>query len=548
MKILFASTSTNQTTGYGRISYKIISYLSTLGHDIHHFAFQNYNFLAINDDRQLPKNVHIIDVNTLSKEIYGTDIWVETIKNVNPDIIIIYNDMPVTCGLLNTMLNFPKPCKIISYLDIVYKFQKIEYIEHIARYSDHIFVFSDFWKKHLIQDIGISETVITVFPHGVDKNTFHKIPKNIAKNKIGLKDDDFVIFNTNRNSYRKLLDITIKSFIRFWKLTGCDSKIKLLINCRLDLNDGYNFNNIIKLSCIVENVDFDKVWNENIILLSKDRGGFISDEIINYALNASDIGVNTCGGEGFGLCNTEGAYLGVPQIVTNTGGLSDIFKDFNNMIVDPCVFISLPGSIDYHNGELAICDYKDFADKLLFYYKNSNVRNVDGERIEKHIRETYNWDSILEQFSYDIDYISKTKPIKCFYINKNEHFLKKNIVESQQILGIELIRIMCDGCVNETYNKAMKKAVLNNDVITIITDDNIVFPCDFLKHLNNIISKLPLNWEMIRIYSDKTETNKPEENTLCYVISRCGLFTFKQNNKNINNNVFENLLCFSIML
>jgi len=171
----------------------------------------------------------------------------------------------------------------------------------------------------------------------------------------------------------------------------------------MDISDGYNFHDIIHAACINEGVDVEKISNNNIILLSSTAGGIVSDSVINAAYNASDIGLNTCGGEGFGLCNTEAGLLGVPQIVTNTGGLSDIFKEFENMLVDPKVYISLTTGIDFHNGELAICDYKDFADKLYFYYKNPEILKADGQKLENHIRSTYNWGTLLEQFLKDIE-------------------------------------------------------------------------------------------------------------------------------------------------
>jgi len=405
MKILFASTSTNQTTGYGRISYNIITKFASAGHEVHHFAFQNYNSYSLDDnDRILPHNVKIIDVHKLapSGDVFGNDIWNDTIKNVEPDLIIVYNDMPVTCSLINQMLQLPKPCPFISYLDIVYEYQKEELIRHVANYSDHIFVFSEFWKKHLVNGFGISPDDVSVFPHGIDKHKFTTMDKKLAKEHIGLHAEDFVVFNTNRNSYRKMLDITVKSFVRFWKMTGCDPRAKLLLNCRFDIQDGYNFMDIISAACTIEGVDRKQITDNNIILLSSTSAGFVTDSTINMALNASDVGINTCGGEGFGLCNAEGAYLGVPQVVTNTGGLSDIFGGFENMLVDPKVYMSLTSGIDFHNGELAICDYKDFADKLYFYYKNRDVMKADGNKIQKHIRETYDWDKVLHKFSCDI--------------------------------------------------------------------------------------------------------------------------------------------------
>ena len=75
------------------------------------------------------------------------------------------------------------------------------------------------------------------------------------------------------------------------------------------------------------------------------------------------------------------------------------------MCVEPKVFMSLTSAIDFHNGELAICDYKDFADKLYFYYNYQDIMEIDGKNLEQHIRETYNWDTLLEQFLRDLERI-----------------------------------------------------------------------------------------------------------------------------------------------
>lgn len=541
MRILFASTDTTQTTGYGRIAYNILLHWANLGHEIHHFAFQRYKPYGIEEERKLPENVHLIDVHTLSTDTFGTDIWADALKKVNPDVIIVYNDMPVTCALLNQMLEFPKTCPFISYLDIVYTFQKSELIDHIAKYADHIFVFSDFWKKHLTDCFKISPKKVSVFPHGVDKNKFTKILKGSAKKALGLKEDDFMIFNTNRNSYRKLLDITIKAFVRFWKLTGGDEKVKLMINCRLDIDNGYNFQDIIKTACILEGVDYDTISTQNIKLLSE-NGGLVSDEIINTALNASDIGMNTCGGEGFGLCNTEGAYLGVPQIVTNTGGLSDIFRGFENMLVDPKIFMTLPASIDFHNGELAICDYKDFADKLLFYYNNRDILKADGEGIEKHIKQTYDWDNLLEEFSYSVDKLKTRRNIKAFYINNDKDIHARKMMENQSIPGMDILRIKGDYDDLSSHTKTWRKAYDENDAITVISKDDVVFTCDFIPKMLDAVSKLPMTWQIVHLKS--LDANGQLANS-CYAISNSGLFVANKSNYAMTIN---DMVCFSAIV
>ncbi|AGE50087.1 glycosyl transferase [Acanthocystis turfacea Chlorella virus Canal-1] len=533
MKILFASTSTNQTTGYGRISFNVITYLANLGHDVHHFAFQNYDVYSIGG-RTIPDNVTVIDVHKLSNDTFGTDIWVDTVASVSPDVIIIYNDMPVTCALINKLLESPKPCPILSYLDIVYKFQKKELVDHIAKYSDHIFVFSDFWKKHLVDDFSVSAHRVSVFSHGVDKHKFHKINKKQAKKTIGFKDDDFIVFNMNRNSYRKILDITIKAFVKFWKDTGCAPNVKLLINCRTDVDNGYNFRDIIFASCKTEQVDFKTITTNNIILLSENAGGLVSDDLINTALNASDVGLNTCGGEGFGLCNVEGGFLGVPQIVTNTGGLSDIFKNFPNMTVEPRIHMTLTSGIDFHNGELAICDYADFADKLLKYYTDSHQITRDGYLLEKYITATYDWDTLLDSFSLELDMLLKNRPpVRAFYINNHNDVQNRNSMEQQKLENMCFIRFPGNYDDINSHVSIFKEISRLHTDFTVISNDQIRFPEYFHETLRKIVSELPLQWGALQIIFAKQEpeyiiSDGVNGDITCYAISNSSIFTCKE--------------------
>jgi len=404
MRILFAGTSVSQSTGYARITYMILKYLDKIGHKVFHFAFQDYSSNGVDCGRRLPNSISVINATALAKNIFGDDIWLETIQNIRPDVIIVYNDLIVSSLLINAMIGEKKPCPFISYLDIVYPFQNKTYLDHVINYSDHVFVFSEFWKKHLTNELGYPENKLSVFQHGVDKIIFREI--KFDRKMINVDENDFIVLNFNRNSYRKLLDVSIKAFVNFFKRTGCASNVKLMIHCNLDITEGYNIIDIIKNACKKEDVDENILLNTNIIMFSN-KGQNVSDEEINTAVNASDIGINTCGGEGFGLCNAEGGYLKKPQIVSNVGGLSDIFEGFTNMLVNPKLYMTLAKGIESQLGELAICDYKDFADKMLFYYQNRDILRKDGEKIHQRIREKYDWDKLLKKFSDDLNQIIK---------------------------------------------------------------------------------------------------------------------------------------------
>ena len=69
--------------------------------------------------------------------------------------------------------------KTFVYLDLVYEFEKIELVNHIDKFSDLIFVFSDCWKRNLMA-IGINQDKIRILHHGIDKDKFYPVDKLIA--------------------------------------------------------------------------------------------------------------------------------------------------------------------------------------------------------------------------------------------------------------------------------------------------------------------------------------------------------------------------------
>jgi glycosyltransferase involved in cell wall biosynthesis len=239
-------------------------------------------------------------------------------------------------------------------------------------------------------------------PHGFSNQHLRKINKEYARKRIGIPPGSFVIFNNNRNCYRKALDITISSFLRFYKNNNCDDKIKLFLNCRLKTKEGYDILHLILTECLKLDLPYEKTIN-NAILCFGEKSGIISDEKVNEIYNASDLGVNTCIGEGFGLCNLEHAGLDVPQIVTCTGALEDIFKTVQQdlkipLLISPVSEIYISNLLDEHGGYGSITQADDFAKAYQFYYNNPDKILSEGLKLGKYIREKYNWDNILKNF------------------------------------------------------------------------------------------------------------------------------------------------------
>lgn len=399
MRILFVASYPNQPIGYSKVANKITNFLAEKGADIHYLGFSNFPESAIT--RYIHPNIKFIDAIAEEKkletnELYGVNIIDREMRRIKPDILFIYNDIIVVCRLMNALLTyreeFKDTYKTYIYIDLVYDFERPTFIEHMDRNCDRIFVFSEHWKRNL-EDSGVSPEKIEILYHGVDVLPY--IDRTKARQQIGLSVDDFIVLNTNRNSYRKAWDITIGAFLIFLKKNEMDSRIKLYINCALKAASGYDILSVIKTECLRLKIDYSIVIKRHILHPSVPAK--LEDSEMHLLYNACDVGINTCLGEGFGLCNVEHATLGVPQVVSKVGGLSDIFAD-RCLCIEPAARLLASNLLDEHNGYLYVCSPEDFAEALDIYYKCPERRVTDGLAAKNYILEKYNWNAILERF------------------------------------------------------------------------------------------------------------------------------------------------------
>jgi hypothetical protein len=95
----------------------------------------------------------------------------------------------------------------------------------------------------------------------------------------------------------------------------------------------------------------------------------LPDSAINELYNASDIGVNTSDGEGFGLCQIEHLYTGAPQLVTDIG----TYRSFMDESV--CRFVK-PNDRTYFSGTMPLgswapnFSYVEIADTMQTMIEN----------------------------------------------------------------------------------------------------------------------------------------------------------------------------------
>ena len=401
MKVLFYGTYPNQGIGYSKIANKITNFLAEQQNiDLYYFGISNFIKKEQEVNRPINSNIKFIDAYKEEKklgndELYGVNVFTTFIDKIKPDIIFVYNDMIVISRLFNELIKYyeknTKTAKIYTYLDIVYEYQRLDMLNHIFNISDKIFVFSDFWKEHLSY-ILVKNDKIEVLYHGIEKEIFKKEDKLLSKKQCGLSEDSFVILNSNRNTYRKANDITISSFLKFLKLTRMNDKVKLFLNCSLQSPSGYDIMAIINLECIQLSIDYNTVINNHIFIFQD----IPNDEKMNYLYNASEIGINTCLGEGFGLCNIEHASIGKPQIISQVGAFNDIFEDVGvYSFVKPEIKYYCPKHTDDHGGYLEFCNSDDFAKLMFDMFNNYDQYHSVYEKFSNKLLLKYDWNTIL---------------------------------------------------------------------------------------------------------------------------------------------------------
>jgi hypothetical protein len=138
-------------------------------------------------------------------------------------------------------------------------------------------------------------------------------------------------------------------------------------------------------------------------IISIDKPQLLTDEDINVLYNACDVGINTCDGEGFGLCNFEQAGVGVPQIVPRLGGFIDIFDDDCTLFVEPVTSYYVDSSRDGVGGEASMCHYKDFVAALERYYSDPGLRELHGKNARHKILDTFLWETVVEKYEGTVD-------------------------------------------------------------------------------------------------------------------------------------------------
>lgn len=392
MKIFFMCTHCNQGTGYSRVANKLVNHLASLpGVEVVYYAFQNYKGQEIKD-RFIDPRIRFYDAMELDPSAeggFGDAGILPSIIKEKPDVLFHYNDMNVVRDIMRLIPPEHMPPKKYLYLDIVYPWQNIDTFEILKEYKfDHIWTFLDCWTNHMIDDLKFDPSKVSTMVHGIDFDRFVDIPKEEAKVSRGFKPDDFLVVNMNRNSGRKMWETTIKAFLELLERENMNPRIKLFCGGLPFHKDGVDIGMTARSECLRRGMDVDKVCFHHVFINPKPL--HLTDAEVNEIYNAGDVGISTTRGEGFGLTPVEHMYLNRPQVVTGIPALKETMGPYAHF-VEPKLWVRI-GQAEPHDGEVAYCDYKDFADHLQHCFKNPDA----FPNAREYLREKYSWEHMFK--------------------------------------------------------------------------------------------------------------------------------------------------------
>ena len=393
LKFMLVSTHVQQYTGYSKVSYNIIQEL--VKHpwlSVTHYGFQKHP-QASGTYRPYPAGVDVIDAASLEtppQQGFGYQAITEVIKQKNPDVVMIYNDMSVVTRFIEEIRKstVTRKFKLWIYCDQVYDCQMQGMIDILNRDADRVFAFTSYWKQQL-KDQGVTRP-LSILGHGFDSKTYFTVPRELARKSLKLPDDAFVFMNLNRNQPRKRYDILIMAFTEL-VVKYPTKPILLLCICDKGEKGGWWLFELYVRELRKRGVPIEQFGNR-LMISSQDMA--FSDEDINVLYNIADVGISTAEGEGWGLCTFEQMGVGIPQVVPDIGGYKEFCSKENSAIVKPKHRYYLPGVYSPVGGEAHVCDPHDVCLAMESYINDSERCKAHGKKAKETVL-SYTWEKAV---------------------------------------------------------------------------------------------------------------------------------------------------------
>ncbi len=385
-------------TGFARVAHSIINNLPKK-YEVHH--------LGINYFGDPHRYQHAIYPASLGGDVYGLGRIMPLIYTLKPNFIFMLNDPWVLDMYLGEikrsgMKDIPP---IVTYFPVDAKEHSPNFYKNFD-IVNRVCVYTQFGKNVIMatQSPNITENKIHIIPHGISSKTFYPINSTFARQELYPKKNmeeflnSFIVFNGNRNQPRKRIDITMWAFAEFQR-NKPDTKLYLHMGVQ-DLG--------VNVAELAVRYGYD---NKLILSTTENKIPSVFDEQLNIIYNATDVGINTSLGEGWGLVNWEHAATGKMQIVPNHSACKEIWSNGTAKLL-PTV---MPQMIDRVNTVGEVVDIRALISTLEWAYHDWKYNgateiNVIGQKGYELTQEPrFQWTAVGKQFDEVIQLAMKEK-------------------------------------------------------------------------------------------------------------------------------------------
>ncbi len=369
------------TTGFARVTENVLERLK----DDFDIAVLGHNWWG--DPTPLSNAYRLYpSSNRFQTAPFGEQRIREIVERERPDIVFSINDMWIINEQYRQIqdLHQQGAFKFVGYAPMD-SYNWIGCLNETANSWDAVISYTEFGAHEFIAG-GINKP-IAVIPHGVTPGQFYPMDRKEARQRLGIDPDKFVVFNGNRNQFRKRHDLTIKAFAKFAK---DKPDAQLYLHCGMK-DQGWDILPLFSREMNKQGLD----PNGRIILTTTSASPpSVSVEELNVIYNAADVGVNTCKGEGFGLVNFEQAACRVAQVVPNHTSCKELFEGYGRLIRIEHV------DVDTNYARELPCPSADHLTEILNdLYKNREKLDATAELCYQRATDPqFAWDTVASQF------------------------------------------------------------------------------------------------------------------------------------------------------
>lgn len=383
MRILYSGDSPVVNTGFGRVAQEILSRLQSYGHEIIVLGVNGYG--EPYDQKKYPYKIFPCEKGS-NENIFGIrKLWYLEDK-YKPDVIFFLNDPWLIDQYLDARPN-PQGAyqKIIAYFPTDGGPLKERWATTLTNKTDAQICYSHFAERIVTEaNENVRPKNLHQIYHGVDTKKFFPVNQSLARQRLTIPQDAFIVGMVARNQFRKRFDLLVAAFAEFAK---DKPEAKLYLHCALK-DIGFDILDLARQYKIADRL----ILTENV---TPSEG--VPDEQLNLIYNSMDINALISLGDGFGLPVAESMATGCVQLVSDHSCLRELVEGHGGLTVKTASWILHTSGINTWGG---VSDVKDITEKLNLLYHNKDLRiklATEGYAFIKHPQ--FDWDVIGRKFN-----------------------------------------------------------------------------------------------------------------------------------------------------